>query len=359
VDKRYQVFVSSTFDDLQAERQEVMHALLELDCIPAGMELFPAANQDQWALIKRVIDECDYYLVIVAGRYGSIGPDGIGYTEMEYRYALEQQKPILGFVHKEPESLPAKRTEATDDGKQRLRAFRDFVRQKPCKMWTSASELGSVVSRSLVHLIKTTPAVGWVRASELPDQDLVRENAKLRQRVDELERDIRAFAERGPNEADGFAQGEDRITIPFKLDVYEASSYKTVEVKEQLQIQVAWNDIIRCVLPSLAIEGTESDIDNALEELVASRSGVVKSYVGKYRTHVDIPRTFRDQVVVQLSALGLVVPSVKQRSLRDRSSYWKQTPWGRTVMTRLCALRRPPVGGMPAAEPSAAADGGA
>ena len=74
MDKRYQVFVSSTYEDLQEERQEVMHALLELDCIPAGMELFPAANEDQWTLIKRVIDDCDYYLVIVGGRYGSTRP---------------------------------------------------------------------------------------------------------------------------------------------------------------------------------------------------------------------------------------------------------------------------------------------
>src|SRR6266853_1961238 len=61
MDKRYQVFVSSTFNDLQEERQEVMQALLELDCMPAGMELFPAANETQLNLIKRVIDDCDYY----------------------------------------------------------------------------------------------------------------------------------------------------------------------------------------------------------------------------------------------------------------------------------------------------------
>ena len=68
MEKRYQVFVSSTFEDLKIERQEVMQALLELDCIPSGMELFPAADEDQWSLIKRVIDECDYYIVIIAGK---------------------------------------------------------------------------------------------------------------------------------------------------------------------------------------------------------------------------------------------------------------------------------------------------
>jgi hypothetical protein len=40
------------------------------------MELFPAAHDDQRTLIKRVIDDCDYYTVIIAGRYGSIGPEG-------------------------------------------------------------------------------------------------------------------------------------------------------------------------------------------------------------------------------------------------------------------------------------------
>lgn len=38
MEKRYQVFVSSTYQDLQEERKEVMQALLELDCIPAGCQ---------------------------------------------------------------------------------------------------------------------------------------------------------------------------------------------------------------------------------------------------------------------------------------------------------------------------------
>ena len=109
MEKRYQVFVSSTYDDLQDERQEIIKALLELDCIPAGMELFPAANDDQWTLIKKVIDGCDYYVVIIAGRYGSTGDKGISYTEMEYRYALDQnQLLLLSIVN--PESMPAGRT---------------------------------------------------------------------------------------------------------------------------------------------------------------------------------------------------------------------------------------------------------
>jgi hypothetical protein len=94
IDRRYQVFVSSTYQDLEEERREIIQALLELDCIPSGMELFPAANDDQWTLIKRVIDDCDYYIVVVAGRYGSVSEDGLSYTEKEYRYALEKSREL-------------------------------------------------------------------------------------------------------------------------------------------------------------------------------------------------------------------------------------------------------------------------
>lgn len=141
MDKRYQIFVSSTYQDLQEERQEVMHALLELDCIPSGMELFPAANESQWSLIKRVIEDCDYYILILGGRYGSCGPDGISYTEMEYRHALAIGKPTIAFLHKDPGTIQANKCETTPDGKDKLLAFRTSVEKKLCKHWTTAPTL--------------------------------------------------------------------------------------------------------------------------------------------------------------------------------------------------------------------------
>ena len=38
--KKYQIFVSSTFTDLIAERQSAVEAILKAGHIPAGMELF-------------------------------------------------------------------------------------------------------------------------------------------------------------------------------------------------------------------------------------------------------------------------------------------------------------------------------
>ncbi len=103
MEKRYQVFISSTFQDLRNARQEVSQALLRADCFPAGMELFPAADEEQFEFIKTVIDQSDYYIIISAGRYGSIHPEtGLSYTEMEYDYAVKVGKTVIRLLHKDP-----------------------------------------------------------------------------------------------------------------------------------------------------------------------------------------------------------------------------------------------------------------
>lgn len=58
MDKRYQVFVSSTFSDLKDERQGVLKAILELDHMPAGMELFPATDASAYLSRGYVFNTC-------------------------------------------------------------------------------------------------------------------------------------------------------------------------------------------------------------------------------------------------------------------------------------------------------------
>ncbi|MGP5544636.1 DUF4062 domain-containing protein [Psychrobacter aquimaris] len=87
--------MSSTFADLKNERSNVIQTLMEMDCIPAGMELFPALDEEQFEFIKKVIDDSDYYLLIIGGRYGSLSNEGISYTEMEYDYAISQGVKVI------------------------------------------------------------------------------------------------------------------------------------------------------------------------------------------------------------------------------------------------------------------------
>lgn len=111
MDKRYQVFISSTFRDLKDERQKVLFALQTANHIPAGMEFFPSANDAPWDVIKRVIGLSDYYVLIIGGRYGSTDEEGISYTEREYDLAVEQSIPVLAFLHGDPGTIPAEKFE--------------------------------------------------------------------------------------------------------------------------------------------------------------------------------------------------------------------------------------------------------
>ena len=103
--KTYSVFISSTFLDLKEEREKVMQAVLRLGYLPLGMEMFPASDDTQRDAIRHAIDLADYYVVLVAGRYGSRGPDSLSYTEGEFDYAVEQKIPVLAFVHGNPDAI--------------------------------------------------------------------------------------------------------------------------------------------------------------------------------------------------------------------------------------------------------------
>lgn len=61
MEKKYQIFISSTFTDLRDERQAAVEAILRAGHIPAGMELFTSTNKTQWDVIKKWINESDIY----------------------------------------------------------------------------------------------------------------------------------------------------------------------------------------------------------------------------------------------------------------------------------------------------------
>lgn len=112
-EKRYQVFVSSTFRDLEKERWEAVKALMTMDCIVAGMESFPAVDEEQFEYIKEIIDDCDYYVLILGGRYGSLAPDGVGYTEKEYDYARSKDIKVIAWCGKRRNLFRRKREKRT------------------------------------------------------------------------------------------------------------------------------------------------------------------------------------------------------------------------------------------------------
>lgn len=344
VNKKYQVFVSSTYTDLLPERQEIMQALLELDCIPAGMELFPASNEDQRSLIKGVIDECDYYVVVIGGRYGSIGPEGLSYTEMEYRYAVETNKPVIAFLHKDPESISKKFSEKSEDGVAKLGQFRKLAEERMCKYWTSAQELGSVVSRSLIALQKKNPGIGWVRGNLIPTKEASIEILNLKKQIEALEKKLQEARTQAPEGSEEFAQGEDNVELSctFKYGDWRKHS------KHEEHILETWDRIFYEISPLMIDEISNNNLKVALATFIAHEIKYKFQEEGSFQSEDEGVKiydlSFNDHdfqtVKVQLRALGLITKSIKSRSVKNTSTYWSLTPFGDEVMTRLRAIKK-------------------
>lgn len=340
IDRRYQVFVSSTYKDLIEERQEIMQALLELDCIPAGMELFPATDDDQWTLIKRVIDECDYYIVIIAGRYGSIGPRGISYTEQEYRYAVETGKPTIAFLHKMPVNISVGNSESIPASIELLKSFRELAQTKVCKYWESPSDLGSAVSRSLVRLIGTHPMPGWIRADKAVDALAATEVLRLRKTIEDLQAKLAESRFAAPKGSEELAQGNEVYPIDFKFDARDSDGVGWVL---QRQAVLTWNEILEGLGPFMLDEIDDGRFEFEICQLVKSH------LVENLHLHEDLTgySNFRNFVVesrdvqtikIQLRALGLIEQSRKTRSVKDTRTYWSLTPFGDSLVVQLRAI---------------------
>lgn len=339
--KRYQVFVSSTFEDLQEERKEVMQALLELDCIPAGMELFPASNDDQWTLIKRVIDDCDYYILIIGGRYGSVNENGISYTQMEFEYALETGKPIISFLPKYPENIPSGKCDGDKLKQEKLSKFKEQAKKKLIKYWENPTNLGSVVSRSMIRLIKDFPAEGWVKSGSAVDEKSVREIAKLQRENDELREKLKTIATEAPKGTEGFSQGEDEIQIVYTFTADDMNSYSSYVCT--MNEAFTWNTLFSCVAPSMIDECTDFAFQHAYSELLHNNSTWKEnsnfSKLKKARNFQLTKESF-DLIKVQFKALGLICIGDKKRSSTDKQTYWKLTPYGDYIMTKLLAIKK-------------------
>ena len=169
-DKIYQIFVSSTYEDLKLERQEVMAAVVSTGNVPVGMEYFPAGDASPFDYIKQQIDSVDYYILIVAGKYGSINKEtGISYTEMEFNYAVEKKVPIAVLQYKDLKKLTGDKLEIDDPKKRELlEVFRKKSKEgRMADFWESPIELRMKVKDAIHNLIKNSPRIGWVRSDQV------------------------------------------------------------------------------------------------------------------------------------------------------------------------------------------------
>lgn len=356
-DRRYQVFVSSTFFDLKEERAAVVAALLQLDAFPAGMELFPAADDDAWTLIKRVIDSSDYYLLVIGGRYGSTDPETeLSYTEMEYDYAVANGKPVMAFLHENPDAIEMGKSEKSDEARKKLDGFRRNVESKKhVKFWHSPDDLAGKVALSFANFRNTYPAVGWVRGDVQTSAESLTELNQMRKRLEHAEQQLEAARTTAPPGTERLSQGDEPIEVTPVVEarIRTASSAYGKQWRARIKVTVSWDDIFSAVGPELLDEAEQSRvrrrIDGWLTQRFGSRvrraaraaaEGEGETVLGLRDTAVSIEDEDFGTIIVQLRALGLIRRSDRRHSVSDKGTYWTLSPYGDDHLTTLRAIRR-------------------
>jgi Domain of unknown function (DUF4062) len=197
--KKLQVFVSSTYTDLLAERQAVVEAILRAGHIPAGMELFAAGDESQLETIRRWIDDSDVFMLILGGRYGSIEPEsGKSYVQLEYEYAIEKRKPFFAAVITDSyleEKVKADGPLAMEKlNGHLLKSFRETVTKRISRFFEDVNGLKLIVFESLADNERYEDLPGWIRGSDAIDPKAILEEVeRLQAENSSLHRQLEEF----------------------------------------------------------------------------------------------------------------------------------------------------------------------
>lgn len=262
--KKYQVFVSSTFNDLKEERNAVLMRLLLDGFIPAGMELFGAVDEDIFNHIKRIIDVSDYYVVIVGNRYGATDAEGVSYTEKEYLYAKEKKIPVLALIHSDPGTLQGKHVENAKL-KKKLEAFRKSLKTgRLVDFWTDKATLVQNAMSALHKEANLFPGTGWVRADAAGSVETIAELNTALKKVETLEAKV-ATLEAVPAYQD-LAGLDDPVVV--------AGTYSLASQERTWAVTATWRFVAEVVTGRVLSAQWDHILRSALTKVFFDKSGV-------------------------------------------------------------------------------------
>jgi len=267
-----------------------MQALMEMDCIPAGMELFPAADEEQFEFIKKVIDDCDYYIIIVGGRYGSTTADGISYTEKEFEYATSRGIKVVALLHENPDEISFGKSEPDPVLRARLADFRNRLSSgRLVKYWKSAGELPGIVALSLQKTIKMYPAIGWVRANQVATESLLLELNDLRKQNDELKNEVQQLRSNITPITEDIADIDEHFVV--------RCSYRPErsDLRRDGDVSITWRKMFAGIAPYLIEPLVETVFKSKVKEFLFNKFDNVSMNDQDYQT-----------VKIQLMSLRLI-----------------------------------------------------
>lgn len=274
LDKRYQVFISTSGAEMQPERIILSQTLVGMGFFSWGLEQRTPLNT---AFARRQIDDCDYVVILLGSQYGEQSVSGVGYMHLEYIYAVTKQKPIIVFMHEDPASRDPSLHDTKPELQEKFKEFRQLLQQEADQVfcYRTLRDLEMAVRLNMPQMLERYPVSGWVRPQNT--QALHDEIDQLKAKVAQLERDG------GTREVDPFlslpkVSMHEVFSFEYRMHAYQDGNFKELKVQKRL----TWAQLL-AILGSTFINPTP-------EEFFSKRMNEYLNETGLEDARAEMPR---------------------------------------------------------------------
>lgn len=274
LDKRYQVFISTSGAEMQPERIILSQTLVGMGFFSWGLEQRTPLNT---AFARRQIDDCDYVVILLGSQYGEQSVSGVGYMHLEYIYAVTKQKPIIVFMHEDPASRDPSLHDTKPELQEKFKEFSQLLQQEADQVfcYRTLRDLEMAVRLNMPQMLERYPVSGWVRPQNT--QALHDEIDQLKAKVAQLERDG------GTREVDPFlslpkVSMHEVFSFEYRMHAYQDGNFKELKVQKRL----TWAQLL-AILGSTFINPTP-------EEFFSKRMNEYLNETGLEDARAEMPR---------------------------------------------------------------------
>lgn len=330
MERKYQVFISSTYTDLIEERKKAVDILLMADCIPAGMEAFVATDLEQFDVIKKVIDLCDYYVLIIGKRYGSINPEtGISYTEMEYDYAISKDIPVLVFSLDTSVELPPEKCDSDPIKTEKLQAFRNrALNNRLASIWKDTEDLTGALAISIMKAKNEISRPGWQRGTDYDEASLRREIMELNNQVKKLEDELNEKSKIIQELTEQKNLAFDNYPIVIKYHYYNLSSSQHGSSTHYGEINTSLEELFSIISTEMmGVMITEKAVEDA----------IMRQFPFNGSFHYLSDSQFLKRILNHYEELGLMYSNWSDT---NNQLYWGLTEKGRKTRNDMILIRK-------------------
>ena len=276
LDKRYQVFITTSGKEMQPERVVISQTLIGIGFFSWGLEQRTPLST---AFARRQIDDCDYVLLLLGSQYGEQSVSGVSYLQLEYIYAVTKQKPVIVFMHESPDTRDPELQESKQALKDKFHESRNQLQKEVEQVVTyrTLRDLELAVRSYMPQMLERYPVLGWVRPQSI--QSLQDEIDRLKSKLKKVE------MSQGKVDDDPFLSLpkvtlNDTLSFEYKMHAYQDGNFKELSAIREM----SWADIFQ-VLSSEFVQALPEEYFSRVLNQYLNKTGLVDAQTQMPRAH--------------------------------------------------------------------------